>query len=117
MYKLAGYVAYEGDEAVTPSFAMISGHFVAYFREGDAWYKANDSTVTPTGTGGAPPTDFPYICIFVRVDLGTALPWPPTSFIADETEDMDMETDESDDTLMDEVKDEPNGDFPVKPRV
>ena len=86
MYTLAGYVAYEGDEDVKPSHTIIKGHFATYFREGDAWYKADDSTVTPTGTGGAPPTDFPYICIFKRAYLGISLSWTFTSFITDETE-------------------------------
>ena len=49
VYKLAGYVAYEGDEDVTPGRRIIDGHFVTYFREGDAWYKADDSIVMPAG--------------------------------------------------------------------
>ena len=91
MYTLAGYVAYEGDEDVTPGRRIIDGHFVTYFREGDAWYKADDSIVTPAGTGGTPPTDFPYICIFERFDLGISLPWPPTNFTADETDENEVE--------------------------
>ena len=43
IYRLASYVAYQGEEDVTPTWTFISGHFVAYFREGDAWYQANDS--------------------------------------------------------------------------
>ena len=70
VYKLAGYVAYEGDESVTPCWAFITGHFVAYFCHGDDWYNADDSIVRPTGT---PPTAFPYICIFQRVGLDISL--------------------------------------------
>ena len=96
VYKLAGYIAYEGDEDVTPTWTFISGHFVSYFREGDDWYKADDSTVTPTGMGGAPPTAFPYICLFERVDLEISLPWPPMNFEIDETENAHDELDNAD---------------------
>ena len=69
IYRLASYVAYEGSDDVTLNCTLTSGHFVAYFREEDVWYKADDSTVLPTEMGGAPPTAFPYICIFERADL------------------------------------------------
>jgi len=107
VYKLAGYVAYEGDKDVTPCWTFITGHFIAYFREGDDWYKADDSTVTPTGT---PPTAFPYICIFERVDLDIALHWPPSIFIPDEAEEDDKEredADEDEEAEEEEEEDEP----------
>ena len=75
-YRLAAYVAYEGAEDVTPTFTLISGHFVAYFKEGDHWYEANDSNVELTEMNGAPPIAFPYICILERLDLGASMPWP-----------------------------------------
>ena len=107
VYKIAGYVAYEGDRDVTPRWTFITGHFVAYFREGDAWYKADDSAVTPTGTGGAPPTDFPYICIFERVDLEISLPGPSTPFVADEMEEDEEEREgESEDEEIEEEEEE-----------
>jgi hypothetical protein len=107
VYKIAGYVAYEGDRDVTPCWTFITGYFVAYFRKGAAWYEADDSAVTPTGTGGAPPTDFPYICIFERVDLEISMPWPSTSFVADETEeDEDEREGESEDEEIEEEEEE-----------
>ena len=68
-YTKASYIAYEGDKDVTPTWTSISGHFVAYFRSGDDHYKADGSTVTLAGVGGAPLTDFPYICIFERIAM------------------------------------------------
>ena len=76
-YRLAAYVAYIGDKDVAPSWSFISGHFVTYFCEGDRWYKADDSTVQSTDMNGAPPSAFPYLCIFQRCDHIAAVPWPP----------------------------------------
>mgnify|MGYP003313472690 CR=1 FL=1 len=91
-YRLAAYVAYIGDEDVAPSWSFISGHFVTYFCEGDRWYKADDSTVKSTDMNGAPPSAFPYLCIFQRCDHTAAMPWAPTQeapLQADSTDDED----------------------------
>ena len=106
VYKLTGYIAYEGDEDVTPNWTLIDGHFIAYFREEDNWYKADDSIVTPTRR---PPAAFPYICIFERVDLDLSLPWPPSlcsSDEADSDEDEDEDEEEETDEDMEEEEDQ-----------
>ena len=95
-YRRASYVAYEDDKDVMPAWTFITGHFVAYFRSGDDWYKADDSAVTLVGMGGAPPTDFPYICIFERVDLDISLPWPPMSFDKEEEDGQARDCEEYD---------------------
>ena len=66
---------------MTPTRTFITGHFVAYFCEGDQWYEADDSTVQTVETCGAPPHAFPYICILERRDLEASMPWPAVNFV------------------------------------
>ena len=54
IYRLASYVAYEGNDDVRPICMLTSGHFVAYFREEDVLYEADDSTVLLTEMGRGP---------------------------------------------------------------
>ena len=81
-YRLAAYVAYEGDEDVTPTWAFISGHFLAYFSEGGRWYKADDSTAK-------------VLCILERLDLQALMPWPSMCTESRETASSDSEDDEN----------------------
>ena len=106
VYKLAGYVSYEGDVDVIPNLAFTTGHFMAYFREKDDWYKADDSIVIPTGKR---PTAFPYICIFERVDLDISLPWPPSIFSCDEDDADEYEGGEEEED-EEEGEEEEDGD-------
>ena len=62
----------------TPIFE--SGHFVAYFREKDIWYKADDSVVTVVDPSYA--KSFPYLCIFERVGHSVVEPWQPNPVTA-----------------------------------
>ena len=76
-YRLAAYVAYVADKDVATTWSFNSGLFVAYFLEDRRWYKADDSTVHCMDMNGTPPSAFPYLCIFERVDLPPQLLWPP----------------------------------------
>ena len=60
-YRLLSYVEYVGVPHVYPTPIFESGHFVAYFREKDIWYKADDSVVTVVDPSYA--KSFPYLCI------------------------------------------------------
>ena len=89
-YRLVGYVAYIGDDNITPTWSFTSGHFVAYFREGDLWYLANDSLTRPAAMDGqAPPTAFPYICLFERHDQ-QGCSWKPAKVQTQYTNESEL---------------------------
>ena len=55
------------DELLLPTLVFDSGHFVAYSRENDVWYRADDSVVSVVEP--SQPEGFPYLCISERVGL------------------------------------------------
>ena len=72
IYRLTGYVAYRGAKDIT------GGHFVAYFREGNSWYRATDARVRKLRGS---PQHFPYICIFERANLSASPAWPASDVL------------------------------------
>jgi hypothetical protein len=84
-YRLVSYVEYVGATQVDPTPIFDSGHFVAYFREKDIWYKADDSVVTVVKPSYA--KAFPYLCIFERVGHSVAEPWQPNPVTASESDE------------------------------
>jgi hypothetical protein len=79
-YRLVSYVEYVGATHLFPTPIFDSGHFVAYFREKDVWYKADDSVVTVVDPSHA--KAFPYLCIFERVGHLVSEPWLPNPVTA-----------------------------------
>lgn len=74
-YRIAAYVEHVGDEAITPAWTFIGGHFRAVFREGGCWYEADDSRVRQVDAD----LPFPHICFLERTNLAAVTPWEPSA--------------------------------------
>ena len=73
-YRIVSYVEYIGlDDMSLPTACIKSGHFVANFREGGVWYRADDSVLSVADS--TEPKVFPYLCIFERVGLPVNEAW------------------------------------------
>ena len=79
------YAEYVGATHLFPTPVIDSGHFVAYFREKDVWYRADDSVVSVVEPSH--PKAFPYLCIFERVGLPVSEPWLPNPVTAAASEE------------------------------
>ncbi len=63
-YRLVSFVEYIGKKDFSATGVIDDGHFVAYFRENNVWYRANDSAVKVFLP--CTPIPFPYICFLER---------------------------------------------------
>ena len=64
-YDVQACLVHRHADGAPVSRGMRSGHYVAYFRQGAAWYLADDSKVTRLSTS---PTEFPYVVLLARKD-------------------------------------------------
>ena len=64
-YEVQAYLVHRRAEDVSVSVGMRSGHYIAYFKHGNAWYLADDERVTRLTE---PPKEFPYVVFLARCD-------------------------------------------------
>ena len=55
-YEVHAYLVHVRDQHISVNRGMCQGHYVAYFRHDNVWYKADDSSVSRLPSQ---PTDFP----------------------------------------------------------
>ena len=83
-YRIVSYVEYVvTDDFSMPTAVIKSGHFVANFREGDVWYRADDSVLSVVEP--SQPMAFSYLCIFERVGLSRHEPCVSKQLLATES--------------------------------
>ena len=64
-YDVQAYLVHRPAPGASVARGMRSGHYIAYFKHGAAWYLADDGKVTMLT---APPTEFPYVVFLARCD-------------------------------------------------
>ena len=64
-YEVQAYVVHRHDAETPGAMGARSGHYVAYFKHGTAWYLADDERVTSLTEA---PNEFPYIIVLARCD-------------------------------------------------
>ena len=64
-YDVQAYLVHRHDAGADVSSGVRSGHYVAYFKCDDAWYRADDEQVSRLSD---PPTEFPYVVFLTRSD-------------------------------------------------
>jgi hypothetical protein len=69
-YDVQAYLVHRHEKSAPVSRGMRSGHYIAYFRHGAAWYLADDEKVTMLTQ---PPTEFPYVVMLARSDRSSCL--------------------------------------------
>ena len=64
-YDVQAYLVHRHEQDAPVSAGMRSGHYVAYFKHGAAWYLADDANITLLTEL---PTEFPYLVFLARCD-------------------------------------------------
>ncbi len=64
-YDVQAYLVHRHEKSAPVFRGMRSGHYIAYFRHGAAWYLADDEKVTMLTQ---PLTEFPYVVMLARSD-------------------------------------------------
>jgi hypothetical protein len=93
-YRLVSFVEYKGKTDFSATGVIDDGHFVAYFRENNVWYRANDSAVKVLLP--CRPIPFPYICFLERSGVPSDESYQPNPITMVSSEETSSEVSEKD---------------------